>query len=141
VQLDETEEKLLQLISQSKQSVGKRIDSFDFKGGLEEINALASEFNKYLSEREPWKERDKQKLGNCLYVCSRAVTALGVLLYPYLPFSSERLLSQLGVSEKITWEHVDKELLPPGKKIAAAKPLFEKVSDESIKKQEDKLRK
>jgi methionyl-tRNA synthetase len=141
LKLDEREEKLLKLISEKKETVGRKIDLFNFKEGLEEINSLASEFNRYLSEREPWKEKDKQKLGNCLYVCSRAVTALAVLLSPYLPFSSEKLLTQLGIDEKITWEHVDKELLPVGKKIATAKPLFEKVSDENIKKQEEKLRK
>jgi len=138
--LSEREEELLELISKKKKSVAERIELFDFKGGLEEINSLASEFNRYLSEREPWKERDEKKLGNCLYVCSRAVTALGVLLSPYLPFSSQKLFSQLGIKGEVRWEDVDEELLHPGSTIPKAKPLFEKVSDESIKKQEEKLK-
>ena len=138
--LSEREEGLLELISKKKKSVAERIELFDFKGGLEEINSLASEFNRYLSEREPWKERDEKKLGNCLYVCSRAVTALGVLLSPYLPFSSQKLFSQLGIKGEVRWEDVDEELLHPGSTIPKAKPLFEKVSDESIKKQEEKLK-
>jgi len=138
--LSEREEGLLELISKKKKSVAERIELFDFKGGLEEINSLASEFNRYLSEREPWKERDEKKLGNCLYVCSRAVTALGVLLSPYLPFSSQKLFSQLGIKGEVRWEDADEELLHPGSTIPKAKPLFEKVSDESIKKQEEKLK-
>ncbi|VVB65945.1 Methionine--tRNA ligase [Candidatus Gugararchaeum adminiculabundum] len=134
------EAKLEDAIRKAKEEIGKDAEGFEFRNGLEKVLALSSEFNKHLSEKEPWKEKDKVKCDECLYSATRGLTAIAVLLWPYLPFTSERIFEMLGIDRKqIRWENVEKELLKPGTQIGEVKPLFEKVTDEKIKAQEAKL--
>jgi len=134
------EKEVLARISKTKEKCSSLMHSFEFKRALEEILALSGELNRFLSEREPWKEKDSGRVGATLYVCVRGVTALGILLEPFLPFASRRLYSMLGISEgRLKWQNIDRELLPPGAEIGEAKPLFEKVADNKIKAQEEKL--
>ena len=60
--------------------------------------ALAQEANAYLNETEPWKtaKTDLERTGTSLYVALCAINALKVALYPFLPFSSQRIHEYLG---------------------------------------------
>ncbi len=138
--LEADDKKLLEEITKSKGKVEQLILEFNLKEGQEECLRLSSEFNKYLSSREPWKEKDAKRVANCIYVCTRGISALSVLLYPYLPFSCEKLANMLGIpKEKLAWDNADKELLVPGTQLGDIAPLFAKVTDDQIKEQEAKL--
>lgn len=138
--LDDEDRRVLGEITASKEKIGKLVDEFQLKEGQEEIVRLCGEFNRYLSLREPWKEKDKKKVERTLYVCLRGISALSILLEPFLPFTAEKLQKMLSVQkENVSWKNADSELVAPGFKLAEPKPLFEKVSDEKIKLQEEKL--
>lgn len=138
--LDEEDTRVLGEITASKEKIAKLVDEFQLKDGQEEILALSGVFNRYLSAREPWKEKDKKKVERTLYVCIRGITALSILLEPFLPFTAKKLQGMLFVQkEKVAWKNADVELAAPGLKLSEPKPLFEKVSDEAIKKQEERL--
>ncbi|MFH1285617.1 MAG: methionine--tRNA ligase [Candidatus Micrarchaeota archaeon] len=140
--LEEDDERVLASMEAARKSIGEKIEKFLLKEGLEEICAFTATLNKYLSDREPWKEKDEGRRANCLYVSTRGLTALAILLEPYLPFTSRKMFAMLGISEKeLKWSNVEKELLKAGAKIGEVKPLFEKVSDEKIEEQEKKLAK
>ncbi len=140
--LDAEDEKVLGEIAKAKEKVSALISSFQLKEGQEEILKLSGEFNRYLSFRQPWKEKDAQRNATTLYVCTRAISALAILLEPYLPFTTEKLQKMVGIErETVKWANADAELILPGKKIGPAKPLFEKISDEKIEEQEKKLKK
>ncbi|MEM3030356.1 MAG: methionine--tRNA ligase [Candidatus Micrarchaeia archaeon] len=135
------EKAVLDRISGVKEKTGSLLQKFEFKLALEEILALSGELNRFLSEREPWKEKKGERVAATLYVCVRGVTALGVLLEPFLPFAARRLYAMLGLSESLLrWRNADRELLPPGAAVGEARPLFEKITDEKIKAQEERLR-
>ncbi|MEM4390077.1 MAG: methionine--tRNA ligase [Candidatus Micrarchaeia archaeon] len=134
------ERAILDRISRTKEKTEALLQKFEFKLALEEILALSGELNRFLSEREPWKDKDMERVSATLYVCMRGVTALGVLLEPFLPFAARRLFGMLGLSESmLRWQNADREILPPGSSIGGIKPLFEKITDEKIKAQKEKL--
>ena len=140
--LDEEDDRILKLIEEKKSKVESLLESVELRRAQEEVIALSSELNKYLSAKEPWKEKNETKRGNCLYVCTRGVTTLAILLEPFLPFTSRRLFNILGLGyDLMKWENISAELLKPGAVISEAKPLFEKISDEKIAELEDRLRK
>ena len=138
--LSEQDEGVLKKFSEYKAKTAEQLEKYEVKDGLNSILELSGELNRYLSSCEPWKQKDRRLCGNTLYVCTRGITALGVLLYPYLPFSSEKLFDTLGIdSKRLQWKNADAELLKPGTQLADPKPLFEKVSEDAIKEQEAKL--
>jgi len=138
--LDDTDKRLLARIGEVKDIAGMLISEFKFKEAQEEIFHLVADFNKYLSDRQPWKEKDKRIANNTLYVSSRGISAMIILLNPFLPHTSEKLAGMLGVEKKhIFWHKIEDELIKPGTKIEEPKPLFEKVSDEKIEELEGKL--
>ena len=65
-------------------------------------------------------------------------TSLSIVLNPFLPFSTEKMLKKLGV-DKFFWNDGSKLLLEQGKPLGKPEPVFYKVPDEEIKRQIDKL--
>lgn len=138
--LDGEDNRVLGEITEARVKAGLLVEKFQLKEGQEEILRLCGEFNAYLSKREPWKGKDRGRNATTLYVCSRAISALAILLEPFLPFTAEKLQKMAGIpKEKVKWENIDAELVPAGRKIGPAKPLFEKIPDEKIGEQERKL--
>ncbi|MCX6778137.1 MAG: methionine--tRNA ligase, partial [Candidatus Micrarchaeota archaeon] len=138
---DELDNSLLSSIPSSRAKIFELCGNFKFKEAQEEILSFVAGFNRYLSAKEPWKEKDQAKLANCLYICSRGLTSTGILLEPFLPFSSRKLFAMLSLDESLlAWKNIDSELLAPGTKLVEVKPLFEKISDEKIEEQERKLK-
>ena len=139
-QLDDADNAVLTRITTAKTHTAELLEKYEVKSGLEEIVALSGELNRYLSAREPWKDKDSARVARTLYVSSRGITALGVLLYPYLPFTSEKLFSMLHIdAKKLGWADADKELLKQGSELGEIAPLFVKVDEAQVKAQEEKL--
>ncbi|MBI5159556.1 methionine--tRNA ligase [Candidatus Micrarchaeota archaeon] len=140
--LEERDEETLKAIEKTSEKTAELLEQFELKDALEQILHLSSELNKFLSDREPWKNKDKKQTANTLYVCTRGVTALAVLLEPFLPFSSRKIFQMLELEEEqLKWKNAGKELLKPNTKIKEATHLFKKIPDEKIKQLEEKLKK
>ncbi|MEM2963382.1 MAG: methionine--tRNA ligase [Candidatus Anstonellales archaeon] len=140
IDLDEKDKDMLMKITKAKENIRKLISEFNFKEGQEMMMALSDNFNRYLSEREPWKDRDERRRKNCLYVCMRGISALAILMQPFLPFSSQKLCQMCGIEKKeVRWENIDAELIKPHTRIENFEPLFKKIEDEKIKKMESML--
>ena len=93
--------------------------------------SLAQEGNRYLDEKAPWKRiaEDRQGAATTLYVALSAISGLKTLLYPFLPFSSQKLHRLLGFEggvEDTGWAFAP---LPPGQRLAPPEPLFTKLED------------
>lgn len=138
---DERSKEVLAKISEKKRIITEHLENFNFKEAQEEAFALSGEFNRYLSECEPWKEKDTQKVALCLYVCSRALSALAIILQPFLPFSSKKMQGMLGINDsEMEWGNIDRGIIPPGREIGEIKPLYAKVEDAQIARQQEKLK-
>jgi methionyl-tRNA synthetase len=81
-------------------AVGDLIGAARFKAALAETMALAGMVNAYVSQQEPWAliKTDKERAATVLYVALSAVADLAVLFTPFMPESSERVRTQLGLA-------------------------------------------
>ena len=106
--------------------------------------SVAHETNRYLDEKSPWKviKEDRQVAATSLYMAICAISHLKDMLYPFLPFSSQKVHEFLGF-EGVVEEHIRKELpqpLPePGQKLLPPKPLFSKLDEELIEEETNRL--
>lgn len=81
-------------------NVGTKIENGCFKDALDTIFELVRFGNKYYDSQEPWKTRTTapEKCAETLYNCTWLIGNLAVLLAPFLPFSSQRILYWLELS-------------------------------------------
>jgi len=134
--------KTLKEISKQKKKIEKSYESFRFREAIYETMELARIGNRYFTETEPWKTRKEnpEACGNTLYVCLQLTAALSVLFEPILPNKMHLLKEQLGVPETIEWDLVDDHILPAGQLIEEGDILFEKIEDEEVEAQINKLK-
>ena len=99
--------------------------------------SLAHEANRYLDEKSPWKviKEDRQATADSLYVALYAISCLKTALYPFLPFSSQKVHEYLGFDGKIGDKGWKPQALPPGQKLREPKPLFTKLDDSIIEEE------
>lgn len=131
----------LQEISNQKEKIESAYNSFKFREAIAETMHLARIGNRYFTETEPWKTRKEnpELCGNTLHICLQISAALSILFEPVLPNKMHSLRKQLGLSEKISWNQVHSELLSAGQKITQDEILFEKIEDERVDEQINKL--
>ena len=81
-------------------SVGKKIERGALKDALDEIFEAVRRANKFYDAEQPWKTRKEnpEKCRETISVCAWLILNLAVLLQPFLPFSSEKLLRWLGAT-------------------------------------------
>ena len=108
-----------------------------FRDAIRTAMSLAQEANRYLDETSPWKviKEDRQAAAASLYTALSAITQLKTVMYPFLPFSSQKVHEYLGFEgyvEDSKWKWQD---LPPGQKLSPPRPLFKKL-DKSIIEEE-----
>ncbi len=124
-----------------KAEVEKSIDNFRFREALKMAMDMARLGNKYLADSEPWKviKSDPERVKTILNTSLQITANLTIVLEPFLPFSMEKLRGLLNL-KKLSWNQLGQtDLLSPGHKVNKAKLLFEKIEDEVIQKQVDKL--
>ena len=82
--------------------------------------SLAQEANRYLDDKAPWKaiKQDSQASATAIYVALSVLAALKTILYPFLPFSSERLHKFLGFDGSIEVNGWQIQSLLPGQKLS-----------------------
>lgn len=132
----------LKQISKQKVKIEKSYESFRFREAIYETMELARIGNRYFTETEPWKTRKEnpEACGNTLYVCLQISAALSVLFEPILPNKMHLLKEQLGIPETIGWDQIDDHILPSGQLIEEGDILFEKIEDEEVEEQVNKLK-
>jgi methionyl-tRNA synthetase len=103
--------------------------------------ALAQGTNRYLDNKSPWKviREDKQAAADSLYVALYAISCLRTALYPFLPFSSQKLHEYLGFEGHV--QDYGWKLNPPspGQKLLEPQPLFAKLDDRLVEEETARL--
>jgi len=122
-------------------SMDESLGRCQFRLALKQAMELAQKANRYLDEKSPWKviEQDRQAAADALYDAISVISCLRIALYPFLPFSSQRLHEFLGFEDDIEdygWEprfpSLGQRLLPP-------KPLFAKLDEGLIAEEVSRL--
>lgn len=117
-------------------SVGRKIENAAFKDAVNEIFAFVRQANKYFDTEQPWITRntDKRACGNTLFQCVQIIANLAVLLYPFLPFSSEKLCKWLKIDN--AWK---KHRVPAGYLLPETEILFRRIDKKRIETETEKL--
>ncbi len=122
-------------------ATGEAIENFKFREGLKEAMNLARLGNKYLADTEPWKliKTNPERVKTIINISIQITANLSIILEPFLPFSMKKLREWINLSN-FSWLDAGKtEILKPGHKISKGGLLFEKIDDETINMQIEKL--
>ena len=138
----DTDMAALQKITVQKQKIEEAYKSFKFREAIHESMHLARIGNRYFTETEPWKTRKEnpEACGNTLYVCLQICAALSVMFQPVLPGKMSILRKQLGLPGQTGWVNVNDHLVAAGQLIAEGEILFEKIEDDAVEIQVEKLK-
>ena len=140
-ELTDYDRETLKEFADVKSEVEKLLDVFKFRDAQKEAMNLARIGNKYLADTEPWKlaKTDMGRVQTILHIALQLTANLAIAFEPFLPFSSERLRHMLCM-ESFDWANLGRtDLLAAGHKLGTPELLFEKIDDEAIQAQVDKL--
>lgn len=141
--IDEYDRETLAEIPRLKQAIEQNLDEFRFREALKEAMNLARLGNKYLADTEPWKvfKSNPKKVATILNISMQITANLGILLEPFLPFTAERIRAMVNLSGK-DWNLAGGDnILLPGHQLNEPSLLFDKIEDDIIERQLEKLRK
>ncbi|MDZ7660256.1 methionine--tRNA ligase [Fodinibius sp.] len=129
-------------IGEQKQKISEAYEQFKLREAIAETMNLARIGNKYFTDMEPWQTRkeDLETCGNTLHVCLQITAALSILFDPILPNKMADLRNELNIADDISWDKVSDTILTSGSEIKKGAILFEKIEDEEIEQQLNKLK-
>ena len=140
-ELTDTDRATLDEFKDVKQRVEEQLDIFKFREAQKEAMNLARIGNRYITECEPWKvwKTDPKRVETILYISLQLVANLAIAFEPFLPFSSARLRKMINI-DNFEWNSLGRtDLLTAGHKLGEPELLFEKIDDETIGYQLNKL--
>ena len=124
-----------------KKKVEDLLNVFKFRDAQKEAMNLARIGNKYIADCEPWKvwKTDPKRVETILYISLQLVANLAIAFEPFLPFSSAKLRKMINI-DGCDWNQLGAtDQLKAGHQLNEPELLFEKIEDETIQHQLDKL--
>ena len=140
-ELQEVDRAAIEEFKDVKQKVEALLDTFKFRDAQKEAMNLARIGNKYITDCEPWHvaKTDMERVKTILYISLQLVANLEIAFEPFLPFSSAKLREMLNIKETDWAQLGSTELLKPGHQLGTPALLFEKIEDDAINAQLQKL--
>jgi methionyl-tRNA synthetase len=139
--LTDYDKQVLTEIPKIRESLESNLDSFRFREALKDGMNLARLGNKYLADCEPWIiiKTDPERVKTILNISLQITANLAIILEPFLPFSMDKLLGFLNL-DKPAWNLLGtSDLLKPGHALNKSELLYEKIEDDQIENQLQKL--
>ncbi|MFX1242547.1 MAG: methionine--tRNA ligase [Promethearchaeota archaeon] len=144
IEYDDIDKKFIESIKNIIREVGESLYNFKIRKAIRDVVNFGKEGNIYLNDKAPWHliKKDKKAAGHVFNICSQAVHALAVLLGPFIPGTSEKILSYLNAPKlkDISWESVNENSLKAGGSIKKPIPLFQKLEIKDIQNDYEKLK-
>jgi methionyl-tRNA synthetase len=141
-QLNDADQAALSKLKEFPSLMEKQIEHYHFRAYSQEVMNLARLGNKYLAEQEPWKliKTDPGRVETIMFTALQIAAGLSILSEPLLPFTSRKMMDMLHFNA--SWEDVSGNnfLLAPGHLLEKPQLLFEKIEEEVIEKQLQKLK-
>lgn len=138
---DQNDKDVLTEIGRLKNTIEASLEGFKFREALKEAMNLARLGNKYLADSEPWKviKTDPERVKTIMNISLQITANLTILFEPFLPFTMEKLRGWINLSS-MNWDKAgNMDLLAPGHLINKPELLFDKIEDQEISKQIEKL--
>jgi len=141
---DKVDKELVDKINAISTQIGDNMINFKIRKALREIVNFGKEGNVYLNEKAPWHliKKNKKAAGHVFNLCCQVVYALAILLAPFIPDTSEKILSYLNLDpqQKYAWDSINENSIKAGLKIKKPKPLFQKLEIDKIQEQYENLK-
>ena len=140
-QLQPIDEDVIESVKNAPSKIEAALDQFNFREALTQMIELARIGNKYLADTEPWKliKEDQSRVETILNVALQISANLAIVCEPFLPFTAEKLTGILN-TEKRTWSEAGAaDFLPDNHQLNKAALLFEKIEDNEVEAQVNKL--
>ncbi|WP_022834752.1 methionine--tRNA ligase [Salisaeta longa] len=151
--LSDVDRDVLAQLKQTPATIGAAYEDYRMREAVFETMQLARLGNKYFNDTAPWHTRtdDPQAAANTVHICVQLCASLSILMEPVLPDAAQRLRAMLNLTNvrpstpgeapdtALTWEDAATPLLDAGHALGTPSILFEKVEDEQIDAQLDKL--
>lgn len=140
-QLQDIDRDVLAQLPELKISIDRNIENYRFRDALRDAMSMARIGNKYISDTEPWKvaKTDIDRTATILNICLQICASLSVVFEPFTPFAAARLRTMLDVP--LDWSLVGRsDILKAGHTINTPELLFEKIEDDQIQAQLDRLK-
>lgn len=141
-ELAEVDTQLYADINAAKVSLSNNLDTFHFREALKDAMEIARIGNRYLQETEPWKVAktgDMDRVATVMNVALQICGNIAVAFEPFLPFMSEKLRDMLNMGQ-ISWDALGGDaIIETGASIKPAQLLFEKIEDDAIEAQKQRL--
>lgn len=122
--------------------IGEYLDKFEFRNAVAEYMNLARLGNQFLQAQEPWKKikTEPKKIPSIMNASLQIAALLAQLAEPFLPNAGNKMLEMLNL-EKLNWNDLSsqKDFILPNHQLNKAELLFEKIEDEVVEKQLNKL--
>ena len=138
---DPVDSALLDRAEEAFRHIDNNLAGCHFREAIRTAMTLAGDANRYLEEKSPWKviKQDRQKAATALYTALSVIDILKTVMYPFLPFSSQKLHEYLGYAGKIEDQGWKITNLEPGQKLVAPQPLFVKLDEAVIEEETSRL--
>ncbi len=140
-ELTDEDKDVLGQITEIKERVEKSMEAFRIREALIEAMGLARLGNKYLAETEPWKliKEDEARVASILNISLQITANLSILLDPFLPHSMDKIRTFLNFTKQ-PWSAIGNiSFITPGHKLNKPSLLFEKIEDNEVEIQVEKL--
>ena len=139
--LTDYDQQVLNELAAFPAKISSSIELYRFREAQVELMNLARLGNKYLADTEPWKlaKTDMSRVETILNIALQLTASLTIVAEPFMPFSSQKLGKMLNFPT-LTWEKAgNSDLLAAGHQLGTPELLFEKLEDDIIEKQVQKL--
>ncbi len=141
-ELTETEKNVYTRLAEIKKQLSDNLDTFHFREALKEAMNIARLGNQYLQETEPWKTvktGDMARVATIMHTVLQLCGNIAIAFEPFTPFMSDKLASMLHM-EPMTWAQLGSDdVVAAGTEISQPELLFEKIEDDTIQTQLDRL--
>lgn len=137
----EASEEIIRRIEETKNSVLRNLEVFEFKRAIDEVMALVDFGNTYFQKNEPWKviKEDRELCRRIIADSLQIIKAVCILMHPVMPELMKEVWKQLGEESDLDRVLLDEITKPPEGKIGDVKPVFRKIEDEEIREVEEIL--
>jgi len=140
-ELDSRSQAVIDMAKDTLNTVDVLLSQCHFREAMRSAMSLAQDTNRYLEEKSPWKviKEDRQAAATALYVAISVISCLRTALYPFLPFSSQKLHQYLGFEGSVEDDGWQPHFPSPGQKLLPPEPLFSKLDEGLIEEEVSRL--
>ena len=136
--LNVKDKKFIKEINDQIKVILSQYEKIEIRSSMDEIMKLSAMGNKYFQDNEPWKDLERAK--TVIYISVNLSRIVGLLIQPFIPSSSKRLLQMLNVDDN-SFKEINKFTIQANHKINLPSLLFNKIEDKDIEELKEKTSK